>query len=111
VADIDRRIGQIDSAVAEATKHGRTTAAMTVAEHQAGRRDALVAERARAATALASIEVESAGLDNERAEQAVGADRDTAMRWFIVLVACLLDPAALMLLLAASTRSKTNRAG
>jgi hypothetical protein len=114
VADIDKRIGQIDSAVAEATKRGRTTAAMMLAVHSADRRDALVAERTRAAGDLASIDVESAGVDNERAGRAadfgpveylsklIGANRDVAMRWFIVLIAGLLDPAALMLLLAAS---------
>jgi hypothetical protein len=123
VADLDRRIGQIDSAIAEATKHGRTTSAMSLAERQRGRRDALVAERTRAASALAAVEVESVGVENERAEQAVdfgpveylskliGIERDTAMRWFIVLVACLLDPAALMLLLAATRDSNFFRIG
>jgi hypothetical protein len=117
VADIDRRIGQIDSAIAEATKRGRTASAMALAERQAGRRDQLVAERTRAARALAAVEVENAGLENERSEITVdfgpveylskllGIERDTVMRWFIVLVACLLDPAALMLLLAASRDS------
>ena len=42
VADIDRRIGQIDDAIVQATKRGRTASAMTLAEHQTARRDALV---------------------------------------------------------------------
>jgi hypothetical protein len=70
VADLDRRIAQIDSAVTEATKRGRTASAMALAERQAGRRDLLLADRARAASALASIAVESAKVENERAEQA-----------------------------------------
>ena len=116
VADIDKRIEQIDSAIAEATERGRTASAMALAEHQTVRRDALAADRARAASALASVEIQGAGVESERAVQAadfgpveyvsklLGIGRDTAMRWFIVLVACLLDPAALMLLLAACAR-------
>jgi hypothetical protein len=49
-------------------------------------------------------------VESERAERAadfgpveyvcklLGVERGAAMRWFIVLVACLLDPAALMML-------------
>jgi hypothetical protein len=71
---------------------------------------------ARAASALARVEIESAGVESERMERAadfgpveylsklLGIDRQTAMRWFIVLVACLLDPAAVMLLVAATVR-------
>jgi hypothetical protein len=114
IADLDRRIGQIDGAIAEATKRGRTSSAMTLTEHQAGRRNDLVADRARAASALAAVEVETAGVENERAEQVadfgpleylsklIGADRDAVMRWFVLCVACLLDPLAITLLLAAS---------
>jgi hypothetical protein len=102
--NIDRRIGQIDSAVGEATKRGRTASAMALADHQTARRNDLVADRARAASALASIEVESAGVENERAEQAadfgpvrylsklMGADQEAVLRWFIVMIAVLLDP-------------------
>jgi hypothetical protein len=114
LADIDKRIGQVDAAIAEATKRGRTASAMALAEHQAGRRGQLLGERERAASALASVEVERAGVESERAVQAadfgpvlylsrlMGVETDAALRWFIVVVACLLDPAALMLLLAAS---------
>jgi hypothetical protein len=116
VADLDRRIGQIDSAIAEATRRGRTTAAMVLAERQTARRNELVADRARAAGALASIEVEKAGIENElnglAAESVpvrylsklVGIDQDTVTRWFVLFVALLLDPLALVLLLAATAR-------
>jgi hypothetical protein len=62
------------------------------------------------------FEIESAGVESERMERAadfgpveylsklLGIDRQTAMRWFIVLVACLLDRAAVMLLVAATVR-------
>jgi len=114
VADLDRRIGQIDGAIAEATKRGRTAGAMVLAERQTARRNDLVAERAHVASALAAVQVEGSVVETERAEQAadygpleylsklIGADRDAVMRWFIVCVAVLLDPLALTLLLAAS---------
>jgi hypothetical protein len=116
LADIDKRIEQIDSAIGQATKRGRTTSAMALAEHQTSRRDALLADRARAASALASVEIESVGVESERAARGadfgpveylsklLGIERQTAMRWFIVLVACLLDPAAVMLLVAGTVR-------
>jgi hypothetical protein len=116
VADIDKRIAQVDAAVTEATRRGRTSSAMALAEHQAGRRDVLVADRAHAASTLASLEVESVGVENERSQFAadfgpveylsrlIGIERETTMRCFIVLVAALLDPLAIVLLLAATAR-------
>jgi hypothetical protein len=41
IADLDTRIGQIDAAVAAATKHGRTSSAMELASAQRKNRDAL----------------------------------------------------------------------
>jgi hypothetical protein len=63
------------------------------------------------------LQVEKAGLDGERkAAEAdfgpvrylatlLGADEEGTMRWFILAVALLLDPAAVLLLLAATRRS------
>jgi hypothetical protein len=116
LADIDKRIAQVDRAVDEATKRGHTVAAMTLAERQAGRRDELVAERARAADTLAAVEIEGAAVANERAELSaddgpvrylaalIGADDEKLMRWFVLCVACLLDPLAIAMLWAANTR-------
>jgi len=116
VIDIDKQIEQIDSAIGQATKRGRTTSAMALAEHQTARRHALLADRARAASALATVEIERAGVESERAARGadfgpveylsklLGIERQTAMQWFIVLVACLLDPAAVMLLVAGTAR-------
>jgi hypothetical protein len=36
--------------------------------------------------------------------QLLSADGETALRWFVLIVACLLDPAAVLLLLAATAR-------
>jgi hypothetical protein len=119
VADIDRRIAQIDSAIDEATRRGHTTSAMALLAREADRRKALVADRARAASALASIEVEKAGIENERngltadsgpvryLSKLIGLDQDAATSWFILFVALLLDPLALVLLLTASARPQS----
>jgi hypothetical protein len=118
VADIDRRIAQIDAAVDETIRRGRTTSAVALTSQVADRRSELVANRARAASALATIAVERAGVENERnglsadsgpvryLSRLIGMDQDTATRWFVLFVALLLDPLALVLLLAATTRPK-----
>jgi len=87
---------------------------MTLVEHQTVRRSELAEERARAASALAAVEVEGAGIVNERNELAadsvplrylaalIGADDEQVMHRFVLAVALLLDPLAVTLLLAAS---------
>jgi hypothetical protein len=119
LADIDRRIAQIDSTIDEATRRGHTTSAMALLAREADRRKELVADRARAASALASIEVEKAGVENERNEltadsgpvrylsKLIGIDQEAATSWFILFVALLLDPLALVLLLTASARPQS----
>jgi len=121
VSDLDRRIGQIDATVEKATSKGRTAAAMALSESQRKTRGELVGQRLVEAKTLASLQVEKAQADGERARveadlgpvrylaTLLGADRETAMRWFILVVACLLDPAAVLLLYAAaSTRVSCN---
>ncbi len=83
-------------------------------DRETERRSRLVAERAHAAADLAGLEIEKAGVDNERAKAAadagpvrylatlIGIDQETVTRWFILCVALTLDPAALLLLLAAT---------
>ena len=63
---------------------------------------------------LAAVEVESAGIANERQKLAadtgpvrylaalIGQDDEKVMHWFVLAVALLLDPLAVALLLAAS---------
>jgi hypothetical protein len=118
VSDVDRRIAQIDQAVEESTKRGRTNGAMSLAADQRKTRSDLVATRASEAKALASLKVEKAGIDGERKTveadlgpvrylaQLIGATDETTMRWFILAVALLLDPAAVVLLVAATSRQR-----
>jgi hypothetical protein len=92
---------------------------MALLAHEPDRRKELVADRARAASALASIEVEKAGIENQRngltadsgpvryLSKLIGIDQDAATSWFILFVALLLDPLALVLLLTASARPQS----
>jgi hypothetical protein len=63
---------------------------------------------------LADLKVEKAAVEGERRTveadlgpvrylaTLIGADNETVLRWFILVVALLLDPAAVLLLLAAT---------
>ncbi len=114
VADIDRRIAQIDKAVDTATSKGRTGSAMALADQQRKTRSDLAAERIREGKALATLQVEKAAVEGERRKveadlgpikylaTLIGAADQDVLRWFILAVAVLLDPAAVLLLLAAT---------
>lgn len=113
VADLDRRIGQLD-----ATGRGYTRTAMRLVNDQASRRADLERQREEAAGQLAQIELEQASVNSER--QAADADLtpvrylatllgstdEATMPWFILTVALLLDPAAVLLLFAAARETK-----
>ena len=113
--DIKSRIAQLDQTKTVATKgHTKTT---TVGD-QGPARAALVREREAAEISLADLHIEKAKVDGERkAVEAdlgpvrylatlIGTADETAMRWFILIVALLLDPAAVLLLLAATHRGR-----
>ncbi len=118
VADLERRISQIDGAVEASTQRGRTRGAMALAQDQKQNRADLVRERQRQADALADMKAEAAGLSAQRRVAAaelgpvrylttlLGAGDQDVLRWFILVVAMLLDPAAVILLLAASSGRK-----
>ena len=101
VADLDRRLCQIDSAVEEAAKRGKTTTPLSAIEGQRRARVGLASERNEAASTLV------AALKAERAQVAakgrqaeieaapiryvaglIGADTDSerAIRWLIALM-------------------------
>jgi hypothetical protein len=115
VADLDRRIGQIDGAVQKSTSKGRTNAAMQLAADQKRNRADLVTERVRQGKML-DLQVEKASVEGQRKvadadlgpvrylATLLGAGDQDVLRWFILVVAILLDPAAVLLLLAATRR-------
>jgi hypothetical protein len=116
VADIDRRIVQIDSAVEKATSKGHTGSAMALADQQRKTRAELVAQRTGEARTLAGLQVEKAAIEGDRLKveadlgpvrylaTLLGAGDQDVVRYFILIVALLLDTAAVLLLAAASGR-------
>jgi len=118
VADLDRRLAQIDAAVEKATEKGRTTAAMKLADDQRKARAGLVDERKREAGTLAALQAERAGvaakgrqIETEAAPiryvaELLGVDTDSerAIRWLIALMVLCCDPLAIALTAAASAR-------
>jgi hypothetical protein len=89
---------------------------MNLAEQQRKTRMELGANRSKEATALSLLKVEAASVQGERKTveadlgpvrylaTLIGTTDDATMRWFILMVALLLDPAAVVLLLAATCR-------
>jgi len=119
VADLDRRISQIDAAVEESTRRGRMAGAMNLAERQRSTRDGLNAQRQAATAKLIEIQTQRAALTAEtaRVEAAagpvqylalmVGTDSETAVRWLILLMVLCCDPAAIALTIAVAGARKS----
>jgi uncharacterized coiled-coil protein SlyX len=120
VADLDRRIAQIDSAI-ESTRLGRPLGAMTIADQKRRERAEITAERQREAQVLGSLQIEKAkiGAQRKRADAEVGpvrylaevvgmpaADLERAVRLVTLALVAVLDPMAVALLLAASARPR-----
>ena len=118
IADLDRRLGQIDSAIEEAAKRGRTNAALSAIEGQRKARATLADQRQREGVALADLKAGRASLsakgrqiETEAAPiryvaELVGVDTDSerAIRWLIALMVLCCDPLAIALTAAASAR-------
>jgi hypothetical protein len=116
VADIDRRIAQIDAVIDEATRRGRTASAMNLAGQQQRNRDALVAQRQREAAALVSMKADQAQVTAESrqveadigplqyAAMMLGIEREQAMRLLILMIVLSLDPMAIALVIAVAGR-------
>jgi hypothetical protein len=118
VAALDKQIAAIDNAIAEATKRGRTNAAVSVMEGQRKGRAALAGERQNAAEALATLKADRASVaaQGRRIETdaapiryvaellGVAADSEQAIRWLIALMVLCCDPLAIALTAAASAR-------
>ena len=114
VGDLDRRIAQIDAAVYKATSKGRTGSAMALVDRERKARSDLTAERIREGKALATLPVEKAFVEGERRKveadlglvrylaTLLGAGDQDVLRWFILVISCLVDPAAIVLLFAAT---------
>jgi len=121
VADLDRRIAQIDTAIEESTRQGRPLGAMTIADQRRRERAEIAADRQREAQALGSLQIEKAKIDAQRrrAEAEVGplrylaevvgipaTDLERAVRLVTLALVAVLDPMAVALLLAAGVHTR-----
>ena len=114
VADLDRRIGQIDSAIEEAAKRGRAATALAAFSGQRKTRAALVEQRRAEASALADFkaarfalaakgrQIETEAAPIRYVAELAGADSERAIRWLVVLMLMCCDPLAIALTAAAS---------
>lgn len=123
LADFDRRIAQVDTAVEEATKRGRSTAAIQLMEKETKRRAELIRQRDGEVTALVELKTEKAKLDGRsaRAEAEVGpikyvaelfsvsGDLERAVRIVIFSIVVVFDPLAVLLLIAAQNGLQSRR--
>jgi hypothetical protein len=114
VADLDRRVGQIDAAIAEMVKRGRTAGALEAIGAQRKLREALVSQRRHEAETLANLKSEAAAVAAKSRQveveaapimyvaQLMGATTEQAIRLLILLMVLTCDPLALALTAAAS---------
>ncbi|HLZ01307.1 MAG TPA: hypothetical protein VKR55_04050 [Bradyrhizobium sp.] len=122
VADLDRRIAQIDAAIEESTRLGRPVGAMTIADQKRRDRADIVVNRQRETQALAALRIEKikTDVDRRRAEADVGpvrylaeligmpaTDLERSVRLLTLALVAVLDPMAVALLLAAGAHSKS----
>jgi uncharacterized coiled-coil protein SlyX len=115
VADLDRRVAQIDKAVDESTRRGRVTRAITIAMQQRVTRDGLDTQRQAATATLVGLQMQRAALVGERFRvdasagpiqylaMMAGAEPEAAVRWLILLMVLCCDPAAIALTVAATS--------
>ena len=114
VADLDRRIGQIDAAISEMVRRGRTAGALEAIGAQRKLREALVNQRRHEAETLAALKSEAGAVAAKSRQmeveaapimyvaQLMGATTEQAIRLLILLMVMTCDPLALALTAAAS---------
>jgi hypothetical protein len=114
IADLDRRISQIDAVIAEMVKRGRTSGALDAINTQRKQREALVGQRRHEAETLAALKSEAGAvaartrqMEIEAAPimyvaQLMGATTEQAIRMLILLMVLTCDPLAVALTAAAS---------
>jgi hypothetical protein len=119
IADLDRRVAQIDGVIAEMVKRGRTSGALDAINTQRKQREALVGQRRHEAETLASLKSEAGAvaartrqMEIEAAPimyvaQMMGATTEQAIRMLILLMVLTCDPLAVALTAVASRPRRT----
>jgi hypothetical protein len=123
IADLSRRIAQIDAAIEEATKRGRTVSAMDLSRDQRKYRDTLVTERSVAETALVEMKATQARIVGEQqkasadigvleyAAALLGVDRERMMQILILAMVLSCDPLSITLVVATAGRRQSKPQG
>ncbi len=118
IGDINRRIGQIDGAIDEATKRGRTTSALAMVDQQRQSRAELMTERLKAEGSLIALRTQAAAITGQqkRAAADIGVlqyaadtfrmDRETMIELLILAMVLSCDPFSIALIVATSRRRK-----
>jgi len=118
VADLERRLNQVDVAIEEAAKRCKTSTALSAIEGQRKARADLAGQRQREGIVLADLKAERASvaangrqIETESAPiryvaELLGLDTDSekAIRLLIALMVMCCDPLAIALTAAASAR-------
>jgi hypothetical protein len=123
IADLSRRIAQIDTAIEEATKRGRTVSAMDLSRDQRKYRDTLVTERSAAETGLVEMKATQARIVGEQqkasadigvleyAAALLGVDRERMMQILILAMVLSCDPLSITLVIATASRRQSKPRG
>jgi hypothetical protein len=118
IADIDKRLAQIDGAVAEATKRGKTKGAMSLAEDQRKQRAALSKEREQATQELANLKTQrvqttAQGKASEEVSLrylaetlGISGGAEAIMKFFAAAAVAVGDPFAIAILFAVGARRR-----
>jgi hypothetical protein len=119
IADLNRRIAQIDSAIEEATKRGRSVLAMDLSREQRKYREELVNQRSTAETALIELKTTQARIAGEQqkasadigvleyAAALLGIDRERMMQILILAMVLSCDPLSITLVIATASRRQS----
>lgn len=122
LADLNRRIAQIDSAIEEATKRGRSSSAMDLAKEQRRNRADLVQQRAKEESALIELRTAQARITGEQQKAAadvgvleyaatlLGIDREQMIQLLILAMVMSCDPLSITLVIATASRKQPEAA-
>jgi hypothetical protein len=121
LADLNRRISQIDSAIEEATKRGRSTSAMDLAKDQRRNRADLVEQRAKEESTLVELRTAQARITGEQQKAAAdvgvleyaatlfGVDREQMIQLLILAMVMSCDPLSITLVIATAAGKQKRR--
>jgi hypothetical protein len=118
VADVDRRLDEINAAISKLTEKGRPGAALDAIANQRRVREVLAAAQQKESSLLVELRSDRARLDaqRQRAEALngpiqylaamAGVEVERAIRWLILLMVLTCDPLAIALMVAAAGRRR-----